>query len=495
MNKQTSAHQMILSLTWRLKVSLLMITSLSIFTLGACDDDTTASPTRCGYNTDCPVPEQCIEGVCRLECRVSTDCESGARCFEGVCYVRPTLCRADEECAPFQEVCDLQSGICVPPNTVTPPVGSNAGTMAGTPAGMTTGGSSMAGAPGGSLGGDTAGMSAGTGGGSIAGTSGGSLAGTMSGGGAAGEMSAGSTAGAMSGGQMMSGVEGGETPVTGRGQYGDDCNCPSDCESGYCVVNKMKRSRTCASGCEVDSECPGIDTCLQAQVSPASGLCPDVPSQLPPPGTIVGVCAPNETSFPCTDPSGCTSGICLTPPQVVPWTSPQAVCTMACEDDLKCPTGYRCGAAGGIAGTICVPEAQVSACPTGMANTCGGVCNAPPGREEIDIAVCLNGFNQTAGYCTCTCSVAADCPSGFGCSRIGDTGDPTRPGVCIPFAGETCPESDRGVEQCLSTTCLVDEDDITLNICTSFCLRADDCPADYDCVSVGDASVCIPRDR
>ena len=331
----------------------------------------------------------------------------------------------------------------------------------------------------------------------IAGTSGGSLAGTMS---MSGTMTmAGDMGGAMAGGtageQMMSGVEGGETPMIGQGQYGDDCNCPSDCESGYCVVNKMKRSRTCTTGCDTDSECPGIDTCLQAQVSPASGLCPDVPSQLPPPGTIVGVCAPNETSFPCNDPTGCTSGICLTPPQIVPWTSPQAVCTMACENDLKCPTGYRCGAAGGITGMICVPEAQVRACPTGMSNTCGGVCNVPPGREELDIAVCLNGFNQDAGYCTCTCSAVTDCPAGFGCSRIGDTGDPTRPGVCIPFAGETCPESDNGIEQCLSTTCLVDEDDVALNICTSFCLGANDCPGDYDCVSVGDASVCIPRDR
>ena len=102
----------------------LIALSLSAWLFSACDDDTTGSSSsaKCGYNTDCPVPEQCIEGVCRLECRISSDCESGARCFEGVCYLRPAVCRADDECAPFQEVCDPQVGICVSPNMITPTV-------------------------------------------------------------------------------------------------------------------------------------------------------------------------------------------------------------------------------------------------------------------------------------------------------------------------------------------------------------------------------------
>ena len=166
---------------------------------------------------------------------------------------------------------------------------------------------------------------------------------------------------------------------------------------------------------------------------------------------------------------------------------------MACQSDLKCPVGYRCGEVGGIQDRVCTPIPQVSACPDGMALNCGGVCPVPAGRNEADLAVCINAYNQTAGYCTCTCNIAADCPTGFACSRIGDTGDPTRPGICIPMAGAVCPESDAGVKQCLSTTCLVDEDDVSRNRCSSFCLRAEDCPTDYDCVSVGDASVCVER--
>ena len=454
----------------------------------SCDDETKTG--QCGYHTDCPIPERCLEGQCRLECRVSTDCEQAERCFEGVCYLRPEVCRDDEECAPFQEVCDPRTLLCVPPGELS--VDANGGALSAgssTSSGGMTNGDVSAGTEAGS----PAGVE-----GNLAGTEAGNTAGSMSAGSmSAGSMSAGSmSAGSMSAGSMSAGsMSAGETggAPAGTGAYGDDCNCPSDCMSGFCVVNKMKRRRTCSDGCDTDVDCPGIDTCLQAQVSPASDLCPDSPSSLPPPGSIVGVCVPNETAYPCNDPSECTSGICLTPPQVVPWTSPQPVCTMACNNDYKCPVGYRCGQVGGIEGNVCVEEAQVSPCPSGDALSCGGVCPVPNGRDEADLAVCLNGFNQTEGYCTCTCASASDCPSGFGCSDIGDTGDPTRPNVCIPFAGAACPLSDQGVEQCLSTTCLVDEDDSTLNRCTAFCAVASDCPSGYECINVGDASVCLPR--
>ena len=86
-----------------------------VFVMGyACSDDN-ADSERCEYHTECPIPERCIEGKCRLECRVSTDCTAGARCFEGVCYTRPEICRSDDECAPFQEVCNRQTLMCIPP--------------------------------------------------------------------------------------------------------------------------------------------------------------------------------------------------------------------------------------------------------------------------------------------------------------------------------------------------------------------------------------------
>ena len=450
----------------------------SIF-YNACDDTTNTGQKSCEYHTDCPIPERCIANGCRLECRVSTDCDVGAKCYEGVCYTRPDICRSEEACAPFQEVCHPRTLLCVPPGELsTEPAGNSTagttmtGTMAGSPiageqqAGTDTAGTNIAGNTDGGT--ETAGMM----------TAGTNVAGTMTGGIEAGT----ETAGSMAGGTM----------VNGSGAYGDDCNCPSDCASGFCVVNKMKRRRTCSNGCDQDIDCPGIDTCLQAQVSPASGLCPESPSNLPPPGSIVGVCAPNETAFPCEEPTGCTSGICLTPSQIVPWISPQSVCTMQCETDSKCPIGYRCGQVGGITETVCVEIPQVNPCPTGDPLSCGGVCPVPPNRNEADLAICLNGFGQQAGYCTCSCASANDCPNGFACTDIAGTGDPTRPKVCVPFAGGICPLSDQGVEQCLSTTCLVDEEDPTLNRCTALCDNNADCPTNYNCINVGDGSVCMP---
>jgi len=454
----------------------LIIVLLSVPTMFSCEEDPTTG--QCGYHTDCPIPERCIERRCRLECRVSTDCETGARCFEGVCYMRPEVCREDSVCAPFQEVCDPRTLLCVPPGelSVIPedsPGGiSGAGTTAGVE--MTGGASTTAGVE------MTGGASTTAGVEMTGGTS--TTAGVEMTGGAS------TTAGV----EMNAGTD--NRPI-GIGTYGDDCSCPSDCASGFCVTNKMKRSRTCSAGCDQDNDCPSIDTCLQAQVTPASDLCPDSPSNLPPPGSVVGVCVPNETSFPCGDPSECTSGTCLTPPQVVPWTSPQPVCTMLCEGDNKCPVGYRCGRVGGIADTVCVEVPQISPCPTGDALTCGGVCPPATGVPEEELAICLNGFNQQEGYCTCTCASANDCPAGFACSDIGATGDPNRPNVCIPFAGSVCPLSDEGVEQCLSTTCLVDEDDPSLNRCTAFCQRSSDCPDHYDCTDVGGGMVCVPIQR
>lgn len=442
----------------------IILSSFMIFNL-SCEDDSPSG--QCGYHTDCPIPERCIEGRCRLECRVSTDCETGARCFEGVCYLRPEVCREDSVCAPFQEVCDPRTLRCVPPDelSVVPTSTASQTMMAGTEemAGM----ESMAATEG------NAGME--------------SMAATM-------EMAGTVETAGIEGVAGTMGIAGVDMNPPATGIYGDECNCPSDCISGFCVTNKMRRSRTCSLGCDQDVDCPGIDTCLQAQVSPASDLCPQLPNQLPPVGSIVGVCAPNETSFPCTAPSDCTSSICLTPPRVLPWHNPQPVCTMNCSSDRKCPIGYRCEQADGVDQTVCIEIPQLNACPTGDALTCGGVCPPVPGRNEADIVRCLNAFDRIEGYCSCTCATAADCPAGFACSSLGDTGDTSRPKVCIPFAGAMCPQSTPNMEQCLSTTCLVDDEDASLSRCTAFCQNSSDCPNDYECTAIDEYSVCIPRE-
>jgi hypothetical protein len=307
----------------------------------------------------------------------------------------------------------------------------------------------------------------------------------------------------MSGGELISGgqsMAGGMSNVGGesmggmpqRGQYGEGCNCASDCESGFCVQNKMRRMRTCTDQCDQDSDCLGLATCLQAVVQESGPSCPDINENAPPVGTQVGVCITNETGYPCEQPNQCTSGICLSPPTPVDWASPQSICTMNCMSDDKCPAGYQCREAQGVNGRVCQPQLEVSQCPGGQATECGGICPIPSGRQEADIVICLNMQPNTPGYCSCSCVNASDCPNGFACSQIGETGDPTRPGVCLPISGYQCPQSNDGVEQCLSATCAV-EDEVEFSYCTAFCNNDASCPTGYRCESVdGSQPICTP---
>lgn len=55
----------------------------SVMALYGCEDD--ARPPTCMLNSDCPLPESCLEGVCRLECIVSRDCPNNTECIESRC--------------------------------------------------------------------------------------------------------------------------------------------------------------------------------------------------------------------------------------------------------------------------------------------------------------------------------------------------------------------------------------------------------------------------
>ncbi len=273
----------------------------------------------------------------------------------------------------------------------------------------------------------------------------------------------------------------------GMGQYGDRCRCGSDCESGFCIDNKLRAYRTCTDRCDDDNGCPGLDTCVQVAAAGPSAECPDPPGG-PAPGELVGVCVPNETGLPCELAQDCSLGICLTPPRPANWINAQNVCTVPCVNDRKCPAGYTCEQPPGANQRVCVFDVEVFSCTS--FEQCGGVCN--PSIEETTVCIQLEEGGQ--GYCSCTCSSAADCPRGFACDQ--DTlpsQDPQRPGHCVLMAGYRCPRevADPNALQCPSYSCATDDEHPERSACTSLCRADGDCPRNYACQDVGGARACL----
>jgi hypothetical protein len=258
--------------------------------------------------------------------------------------------------------------------------------------------------------------------------------------------------------------------------YGSVCDRASDCQSDLCVGDPVQGRGRCTLQCVHAADCPGIDACLPA-------------------GGGVNVCFRNETGSPCLGPAGCVEGICLTPPDPVPWVTVQPICVSRCEDGRHCPAGYRCDVVQTNQGPTraCTPDvAPINTCPDGFIEECVGTCAVPRGRNELDVTLCLN--EGGAGYCSCTCVSAADCPAGFACSRVGLSEDPTRPGVCLAMSGYRCPiQGARGApDQCLSLTCVTPDEGADASYCSAPCTHDVDCPADYTCSFVAGEGACVP---
>ncbi len=458
----------------------------------ACSDASGGGPT-CERHSDCAPPEICDleRNVCYVQCRRNIDCEGGAVCVENICQ-SPDDCRVDADCSPFGLTCDENLRRCVPLGVVacnaltTPcPAGQMCTSQGLCRASEDGGGIPIEGDP------ELRILDA--------------------------------QAPPVDGGQptpdrreppdpfdMPAGPSPdvqGDPPDMGRPLgnrvYGEACGCASDCASGFCVENKLRASRTCTERCDRDLDCPGIDTCLQAEVREGgSAGCPPVDLGLEN-GQIVGVCGPNETSFPCADPSQCTSGVCLTPPAPAAWVAPQSVCTMRCSDDRKCPSGYRCDVAPGSNDRLCVPDlGPIYGCTS--FDQCGGVCRDVPGRDPADLVLCLSLEDGDPGFCSCSCTTAADCPAGFACHHGLNSGDPARPATCVPMAGYTCPQEAIAIPpnppfECASFMCIGgDEEAPHFSRCTVQCLNDADCPRNHDCAAIDDGQpgpdpqVCLP---
>lgn len=448
--------------------------ALLLTTFFGCSDDSGGAQS-CEVNTDCPLPQSCIEGRCRLQCRRDADCPSGQRCNE-----EDAICEGGTGCdertnpCPIGETC-TQSGECVSLlGDARDP--ANPARDQGLPF--------IDAAPGTQPGNDDARVGPPTDDARVSPPD--------------------------DDARVPPPRDAGPDPTDGPARppgnlrYGDRCVCAADCASGFCVENKLRAARTCTERCDRNDDCPGIDTCLMAEVRPGDGVCPPPANGLEP-GEVVGVCAPNETSLPCEAPEECTSGICLGLGSPVPWADPHDVCTVLCDNDSRCPAGYNCQSVQGANGNVNICAPALGPLATCMDYTmCGGVCPLDPGDDEGRIAACAQIDANQPGYCTCTCAHADDCPRGFSCSRAVESGDALRPGVCTPIAGYVCPVEALGVPpvpmECMSYQCLGgNEDQPFYSRCTSTCVEDRDCPENYTCNFIDDGMpgpdprVCVPR--
>jgi hypothetical protein len=163
----------------------------------------------------------------------------------------------------------------------------------------------------------------------------------------------------------------------------------------------------------------------------------------------------------CTEKNQCKSGLCL---QEERWGESTGwnggYCTQTCSDSCS-------GSA------VCVPFADDSYCMEGCTSDTG----------------CRSGYvcNPLAGACLPDCRRGWDCGSGYSCN---DNGYCVSSAASDQALGASCEES----IDCLSLLCIPEQTTQTGTawqggICTQTC---GDCPADFSCVALIDASYCLP---
>lgn len=253
--------------------------------------------------------------------------------------------------------------------------------------------------------------------------------------------------------------------------YGQVCRAAAQCLSGLCVGDPTTGQGMCTSPCATSATCPGADVCLAVDGQ--------------------GVCVRNETGRPCAGPGDCLEGLCGdAQPAPVGWLAASQICVARCTDDRKCPVGYRCDAIGGVDGRVCLPDVELAAlCPGGAAAECPA-CAAPG-----DARLCLSP-EDFDGYCACACASAADCPRGWACHHaLAETGDPARPGACVPVSGLRCAaQVQGGAVQCPGLDCSPDGLDPADAFCTAACRNDLDCPGAYVCRLRAGQALCVPAE-
>jgi len=130
---------------------------------------------------------------------------------------------------------------------------------------------------------------------------------------------------------------------------------------------------------------------------------PPPPDTTPPPtDTTPPPPAKKDVGEKCTAEADCAGGYCL-----VFGTGSSGFCSKACGTGSDCPSKYRCElmSSGGV--KVCVPMGDKK-----LGETC---------TYNLDCAsdLCVVVGSATTGYCTAPCTVAAECPAGWSCDRIG----------------------------------------------------------------------------
>jgi hypothetical protein len=281
-----------------------------------------------------------------------------------------------------------------------------------------------------------------------------------------------------SGGNFCSGNQ-----CTGQKANGGTCTTGSDCQSGLCIDGYCCNS-TCSSSC---------DAC---NLSGSLGTCTVMPSgSTGSPSCAPYVCNGTSASCPgsCTSNAQCTSGTYCSGGACVSKKLNGNTCSSANEcQSGNCVDGYCCNTACGSSCDACNVSGALGTCTvvpsgsTGSPNCSPYVCNGTnascPGSCTID-ANCSTGYFCSGGACVVkktngsTCSGASECQSGFcvdgyccngacsgscnACNLSGNLGSCTNVSAgsagapsCSPYVcsgtSASCPSSCSGDSQCAS---------------------------------------------
>jgi len=257
------------------------------------------------------------------------------------------------------------------------------------------------------------------------------------------------------------------------GGFGDACQGPLECSSGFCVDNNC-----CDSACI--GEC---QTCNNG----GSGICIDRPNNdLCNGGTCqIGVCIPDPlvNGAACVNGGQCNSGNCVD----------DVCCNSTCVGECN-----ACSIdAGGSADGLCLPIADDTSCSI-------GVCESGSCVPDLlaNGAACVNGGQCDSGNCVddVCCDTACDLNGCFSCSI--DAGS-TEDGFCMSVVGRSCTDFNSCTED---ETCDNEGSCSGPQIdCTSECREGNFCtkgqcfgnfPDATECSNGGEclAGICIPED-